>query len=310
MKDMHHHRVRANSRHIPGVVIVGAQKCGTTSLYYWLGKHPGIFAPSTKEPNYFASFDPAPLVRRGVVVIRDPSQYRALFDAAQDGQLCCDASVSYLWDQYAAEKIHAASLFCKIIVLVRDPVERAYSAYLMRIAGGTEKRAFDDAIYDELNAQLKKWESDALYIDIGRYGSQVSRYEKIFPKDQILIVSSKELSLKPHQTMVMISEFLRLDPGFWDTFTFNNFNTGIEPRNKITEKIITSGNIRAISKLLMPQILRQSAMTKILTRTRNGTYTQFLNARKIIWAECKEEISKLESIVGHKIPELWASYVS
>ncbi len=132
----------------PDFLIVGAQKSGTTSLWKWLRDHPECYLPDVKEPHYFARFNPwDKLIRKGWFV-RDPDAYVKLFSAAQPSQICGEASPSYLYENGVAERIKDEIPSCRILICLRDPVDRAYSEYTMNVIGGFETRSFTDAIWD------------------------------------------------------------------------------------------------------------------------------------------------------------------
>ncbi|MEP0825293.1 MAG: sulfotransferase, partial [Nitrososphaera sp.] len=108
----------------PNFFIVGAQKCGTTSMYYYLKDVPGVFMCPVKEPNHFA-----PNVRETVAidVIRDKREYLDLFRKADGNIAIGEASVFYLWDPDAPRLIRQTVPNAKIIIMLRDPIERAFS---------------------------------------------------------------------------------------------------------------------------------------------------------------------------------------
>src|SRR5262245_16436607 len=115
----------------PNFFIVGAAKAGTTSLHAYLSAHPQVFMPALKEPHYFADFELSPEFDNFMPVIRDQPAYQDLFRGSQGSTAVGEASPSYLCDPAAAARIKAAIPDAKIVISLRNPVDRAYSHYLM-----------------------------------------------------------------------------------------------------------------------------------------------------------------------------------
>src|SRR3954452_4665444 len=145
---------------LPNVFIIGAAKCGTTSLHHYLGQHPEISMSRAKEPSVFS---------QGRWVTKYES-YDGLFDC--DAPYRGDASTSY--SRYpvegdAAARIHAAVPDAKLIYLVRDPIERTVSDYVHHVAIGHEHRSLDEALKDFTDPEN-------YYVTTSRYALQVERY--------------------------------------------------------------------------------------------------------------------------------------
>lgn len=296
----------------PDFLIVGAQKCGTDTLYKWLYHHPECFMSPIKEPHFFARFEPWDKLIQNKLVTRNVEDYMKLFSSANDEQVCGEASPSYLFEVGVAERIAQDIPNCKIIILVRDPVERAFSEYKMNLMGGYEKRSFSDAIKEVANGHERtSWADFPLYIELSKYGTQVARYYNSFPKEQILLMTLDELAQFPVKTMKKVSRFLGIQEGFWDVYDYPVFNTGKVPRNKVFHFVVTSDFARFIGRLVIPKKYRPYITLNILGRASAKKETSFSidsKTKETIWDICKGEILYLEKIVGRKIPALWKSY--
>jgi hypothetical protein len=124
---------------LPTFILAGVEKSGSTSLYHYLSQHPDIFMADPKEPNYFLGSGP----------VREEGAYRALFDAARPGQARGEASVGYMNDPRTAGRIQALIPDVEILVVLRHPVERAYSHYNMLVnAGVIPNRPYIDALWE------------------------------------------------------------------------------------------------------------------------------------------------------------------
>src|ERR1700753_62842 len=126
--------------------LVGAPKAGTTSIYKYLCQSPDIFAPEIKEPNYYTNVGPN---KRNVANIKDKEKYLKLYAKAADSQVKGDFSVSYMHDAEACKKIKQDNPDAKIIMIVRHPVQRAYSHWLMDRREGFVKKDFLEEFFDD-----------------------------------------------------------------------------------------------------------------------------------------------------------------
>ena len=139
----------------PNFFIVGAPKAGTTSLYAYLSMHPEVFMPSTiKEPDYFSH--KAILAQNlyyNTTHVTNLEEYLDLFSLANGEKAIGEASVSYLYYQEAARNLYDFNPEARIIIILREPVERAFSHYLMDARLGLIKATFDDIVFEKLSGQ-------------------------------------------------------------------------------------------------------------------------------------------------------------
>lgn len=183
---------------LPNFFIIGAAKCGTTSLHHYLDQHPDISMSRIKEPGVFSE---------GRWVPRYES-YDGLFDC--DAPYRGDSSTSY--SRYpvegdAAARIHAAVPDARLIYLVRDPIERTISDYVHRVAIGHEHRSLDEALKDFADPQN-------YYVTTSRYALQVGRYLERFPASSLLIVDQSDLRDRREETIRAVFSFIGVDPTF------------------------------------------------------------------------------------------------
>lgn len=177
---------------------IGAGKAGTTWLWSALRGHPDVFLPEIKELHYFsreAFEDPS---------IRNPnfdkpiSWYHRFFQPAQPDQLCGDFSPSYLFGSDAAERIAAYNAKMKIIVLLRDPVERTFSHYLF----AQQRGLFKDLSFEAALEQLP------FIADQSEYGRLLAPYFRLFPRQQICVLQFEQLKRDPAALLATVEEFL------------------------------------------------------------------------------------------------------
>ena len=203
-------RATSFARPLPGFLILGAQKAGTTALYAYLRWHPGITGPAWKEVSYFDRH-----YRRGV------HWYRGHFPLRPGERLVGEASPGYLFHPLAPERVRATVPDAKLIALLRDAVDRAFSHYHHEVALGREPLTFEQAI--EAEPERTRGEEERLarepgyfshawwdytYLARGRYAEQLERWLAVFPREQLLVVASEELAAEPGESYARVLEFL------------------------------------------------------------------------------------------------------
>jgi len=198
--------------------IVGAAKSGTSLLWTWMRRHPQIFMPATKEPNYFAlsrlnrfHFGSELDVNYKAQFILDEKEYDALCNDAPENTLCGEASPSYLYFQHSADLIRQYNPNAKIIAILRNPVERAFSQFRHHRRDGYEPaKTFQEALEREEKRIEQGWWWGFHYRNAGMYTDQWQRYCDAFPATQRLILEYDLLARDPHGTCQRICDFLNI----------------------------------------------------------------------------------------------------
>jgi hypothetical protein len=208
---------------LPGVLIVGAQRSGTTSMYRTLSQHPAVLkAVLHKGVHYFdMNYDRGLGWYRAHFPLRSSGRRAAM--AAGDPALTFESSPYYMFHPCAAERIARDLPGVKLLVLVRDPVERAHSAYTHELARGYEIESFERALELEParllgEAERMAREPDYLshahqhqaYLARGRYCEQLERMERIFGAERFHVVDSGDFFAKPEPEYDAVLEFLGL----------------------------------------------------------------------------------------------------
>ena len=199
---------------LPNFLIIGANRSGTTSLHYYLGQHPQIFMSANKEPHFFMltgiAYDTErpdkSLMRNATFSL---SEYTALFADAGAAKAIGEASTGYLAHPNAPIQIHKFIPDCKLIAILRNPVERAYSAFIKNIERGVEPLYdFGQAVEKELAGG--DWR---FYVSVGFYARQLKTYAALFPKSQLRVYLYEDLHA-PQKLMLDIFTFLDVDASF------------------------------------------------------------------------------------------------
>jgi hypothetical protein len=217
----------------PNFIIIGAPRAGTTSLYHYLRQHPQIVMSRVKETHYFAylasqfetDYKIAP---RSKWVVTSLEEYEALFDIKKDTKAIGEASPSYSYAPGIPQQIKAHIPDVKLILIVRNPIERAYSTYLKNRREGTEPRSFEDALLQEIKTPSKVVCSENYYIRAGMYFEHITRYRSHFDKSQLKVVFQEDLQNTPLQVLEDIFAFLGVDTTFLPDVSVR-FNEAMPP---------------------------------------------------------------------------------
>jgi len=190
-------------------IVAGVQKAGTTALFDYLTEEPGVSLSRMKEVHFFD--DETQDWSRP-----DYAAYHANF-APADGRLRGEATPIYLYWPNSLERMAAYNPALRLIVMLRDPVARAWSHWKMEYARGAETRPFAWCIREGrqrlLDAEPWGHHREFSYVERGYYGEQLERLYGLFPRDQVLVVRAEDLSDSPGPTMARVRAFLGLPAG-------------------------------------------------------------------------------------------------
>lgn len=278
----------------PNFFIVGAPRAGTTSLYEYLKDIDGIYMSTIKQPNYFSvSVSDKILLQRP---FRKKNEYLKLFQDVKDEVAIGEATPSYLWDPQSPKLIHQVIPNAKIIMILRDPVERAFSHYLLTVGFGQETGTFSDAIKKALKA---KPDFSGAIIEAGFYGQQITRYLEYFEKKKIKIIIFEEFIKNINSTMKEILEFLEVSAPITDSFK-KIHNQYTVPTNKFTAFLIRNRAVRHIAKNLLP---REGGRKLKKFFDKEGNKPELSeNDKKFLQELYHDDVLHLEKILNRKLP--------
>ena len=232
--DIWYRDLTAKKRILPSFIIIGAQRCGTTSLYDYLSHHPQIIPSPVKELFYFDDYYTRPI-----------EWYKSFFPTQKQREklerdlvanvITGEASPSYFFNPYSAKRIKETLPQIKLILVLRDPIERAYSHYNHIKRLNREPLSFEEAIEKEeqrITPDIEKLEKDEFYkadqrrdysyLTRGYYAKQIKEWWKHFPKEQLLIVQSEEFYRDTPRVYNEIVEYLGLNSYTLPTFEAKN----------------------------------------------------------------------------------------
>ena len=292
----------------PNFIIVGAMKASTTSVYSYLKQHPDIFMTRVKEPmffnNYKKSQDFLIIGSKFKNKIKTISDYYALFDEAKSEKLLGEASPSYIYDKNTPNLIKKYLPNTKIIIILRQPVDRAYSNFLHVLRSGREVfSSFEDSINYESKRIEDNWSPLYHYINKGYYSEQIERYFNEFPIENIKILLFDDIIQNTKECLEDIFRFLEVD----DTFE-------VDFSRKLNASGIPSGVLGFILKKmryyrLMPKFaLSDYFPNSIINLIFKSVYTKSPRLsskfrRELTNKYYKEEIIKLQKLINRDLSD-------
>jgi len=296
-----------NKIRLPDAFIVGAAKSGTTSLYQMLAQHPDIyFPPSEKEPFFFCFGNKRPAYLDDRIIARitwEEQAYHDLYKDAPITSVAVDASTAYLYKHSAVipnMQTYYGSEFkkIKIIILLRNPIDRAWSHYNFLIRNGLEDLPFLQAIQPEVIAERgeKRWGFD--YLGYGKYADQVEAYMKHF--DHVKIYLTEDF-VNYKDLMKDLQSFLDISP--IDFVKVKQANPSGIPRNKNAVNFLRRNS--ALKKLvnLLPEQYKHSLLEK-----RDGLMSKFMDKQEMsteirqkLLSYYQDDMQKLEKLSGRDL---------
>ncbi|QRN83008.1 sulfotransferase [Chloroflexota bacterium] len=299
---------------LPNFLIIGAAKSGTSSLYMYLMQHPEIFMSPSKEPHFF-SFDDQSKMTTGPgdpihEAITDFDTYQALFDGVTDEKAIGEASTSYLYRPEAAGRIHTMLPDAKLIAILRNPADRAFSAYMHVVRDKREtSNDFAEALTKEESRKAAGWEPIWHFTNVGHYYEQLKRYYSLFPKEQIRVYLYEDLVNDLDNLLAEIYEFLDVDPTFvpGSLMRYNaSGNVKSETVQKASKWLFSSPNpIRWVSRKVLPRNWRMKFAAWV--RFKNLKRREIPNkVREQLVDAYRDEILQLETMINRDLSS-WLS---
>ncbi|WP_368407925.1 sulfotransferase [Igneacidithiobacillus copahuensis] len=309
MQDFHFiHQKMSKMQNWPNLFIVGAVKSGTTSLWAYLKQHPEIYFPEMKEPHYFTHPHPAPEQRHCIRYIDSEEQYLRLYQDSGQVTYRGDASPSYLWSEVAAQEIAQCCPDSKIIIILRDPVQRAYAQYLMDFNEGVTDLDFYSALQRDWTRPDKGWGVSQLYVELGLYHDQIQRYFSLFGRNQVRVLLLEDLQRKPLQVLHDLAEFLQVSPLPFQRIDFRRaHNHYARPRGNWARRLAGNPISRTIGEYFFPQRWGEYIWRNLFLRKEKKPAID-PQARDWLIERFQPEMARLEGLLQRPLPELRRSW--
>ncbi len=294
----------------PSFIIIGAGRSGTTSLFHYLAQHKQICMSPVKETNYFA-YEENELNAQSdeweaidlLFPVKTEKEYFALFDSAGPDCATGEASPLYLYAPGTAERIKRALPDARIVVILRNPVDRAYSNYMGCARDARERRTFDEAIDAEMaGAAGRRLDGIHNYLRAGYYARNLKSYFDQFKRDRIAIFLYEDFVKDPAALLRQLFRFLDVDHAFIPDTSIRYNATGL-PRSRFLHHLMSesaaarwvkrhAGNPRG--KLLM-----KCALSLQRGNLKKGKLSSSMRAGLTVLF--REDIVELQALIGRDL---------
>jgi hypothetical protein len=278
----------------PKFLIIGAQKCGTTWFHEMLRQHPQVYLPDVKEVQFFTRLEH----NRFSSHDKGWDWYQSLYAEHAD-KVTGDVTPDYIYWDYCAAAIAEKLPDAKIIAILRDPVDRAYSQYWMSKRSREMK---DFTVYLNENPQL---------LGRGKYADQLRQYFDRFPSENILVLFYEEVFADPDRWLKKVFAFLGIDPNFraagsdtrvGGTVTYRGFIGKLV--YKVISPIINHPFIQPIYRWLRYRMGLREAFVRLFAQ-RTGYPDLTPATRRQLLESVEAENRKLETLLGRPAPASW-----
>jgi hypothetical protein len=257
---------------MPNFFVVGAARASTTSLNRYLSQHPEIFIPPGKEMHFFAA-EHFPYSGPGDesmnrLVVRDAEQYTQLFKGVAGEKAIGETSAFYLCLPGTAERIARAVPGAKILMILREPADRAYSAYMFLKRDGRETLSFEEGLRQEAARKQQGFEPMWWYKELSLYAAQVQRYLEVFGREQVKVLLYEEFYANPGQVLREVFAFLGVREEV-SIDTSLHYNVAGEVKSLrlytfLTNFIRNPNSVEKRIKSLLPRSLRRAWGAKVV----------------------------------------------
>ena len=299
---------------MPNFLVIGAQKSGTKSLYHYLGQHPEIYMSPITVPRFFALEGTSPDFFRGPGdremsrrTITDIDSYKALFAAVSGEKAVGEASPIYLYLPETAERIRRYVPEAKLIAVLRNPVERAYEAYLTLVRDGRERLGFSEALEAEDERIKGNWHPVWHYRARGFYHPQLQRYYELFLRDRIRVYLYEDLKAKRVPTMQSIFRFLCVDDAFApDTGVWYDDVPAISRNDAVHRFTDKPNRLKNVVKPLLSEGLRKRMSSNVRNRNLTRPPPMPARTREELAEAYREDVLKLQGLIGRDLSR-WVS---
>lgn len=306
----------ADRPHTPNLFVVGAPKCGTTSLCHYLGSHPDVHIARQKEPLFFCSDQ----THTEPWKISRADEYLALFEPGAGLDWRGEGSVWYLSSRVAAQRIRAVSPDARIIIMLRNPVDMAASLHAQFLYSGNETIRDFEAAYAAQPARRRgaiipsraHAPDGLLYTEVGRYAEQVERYLSAFARDRVAVLIFEEFFADPGREYAKVLAFLGLEREADVDFTARNERHAVQSVS-LQRFLVKLPELWDAPRRLPPGRIRD-ALGRRLERlnaalvaynNRGGRLRLPPETRRRLHADFADDIARLEDLLGRSL-DVWS----
>ena len=304
---------------IPNFFVVGAPKCGTTSLYHYFSQHPEIYLSPIKEPVFFAKdivewhtrckfsnpyFNPKEYFKKPklyfihIAYLTKLEHYLALFKNVKNEKAIGEMAVLNLFSNVAAKEIYEFNPEAKIIIILRNPIDRVFSHFLANLRDGRDSnKSFLKTVVDDFEKDDR--DCKQYYIEMSLYYNQLKRYLDVFPKSNVKIILFDDYKRNTGRVLKELFEFLGVNPDVDIDFKIKK-NESLIPRfpglNRRLKDI--RRRIRSLFPNGVPDFLKKSYHLLVMEREKPVLSR---DEREFLLPFFKEDILKTQDLIGEDL---------
>jgi hypothetical protein len=303
---------------LPSFFLIGAAKAGTTSLHAYLGQHPEIYVSPIKEPSFFAdevrvaNIDPVLRARFAAgqratsrylaggssrfqqAAVCDWPSYEKLFAGVNGHKAAGESSVIYLWSPTAARNVAARIPHARILAILRDPAERAYSQYLDNLTAGHVRHTFGEHIDRGRRASREFLSIEHPFLDFGNYATQWERYLRVFPREQLHVILYEDFQRDPMGVLRAVFGFLGVDPAAAIDLS-KRYNQPLVPRFRAAGYFLKRAGIWQRGRRMIPQPIAR--LLRPLALAPRAALEMETADRQWLVAHYREEVLRLQDLL-------------
>jgi hypothetical protein len=297
---------------LPNFLVIGAAKSGTDALCAYLAQHPEIYMSPNREPNFFVAEGQEQIPYCGPgdreafealdMWICSLERYEQLFEAAAGYNAIGEGTAWYLYFPEAAERIKRHIPHARLVAILRNPAERAYSAYSMLLGDGRESLSdFSQALAAEGKRAKGGWDPLYRYVDMGFYAKQLRNYFHLFSNEQVKCCIYDDFVEHPANVLHEIFQFLAVDPSFTPD-TSRRRNVSMVPRSRTFHRLITgSYGLKQAMKRVLPTPIRRSIRGRLVAHNlrRPDPLDPAIRARLV--EIFRPDVVELEALIGRDL---------
>ena len=292
----------------PDFLIVGAPKAGTTALHSALARHPQVFTTTPKEPKYWLCGDAPPPHWVGPGDAHSQQEwiwrrrdYDALFVPARDDQVRGESTPFYLWSRPAHRRIAEHLPGVRLIAVVRDPIDRAYSNWMHLWSDGLEPVSdFEEAFARQSDRVDAGWAPFWRYRDLGLYGEQLRHLFDYVAREQVLVVRYRDIVDDPAGAIDKVCAFIGIEPGHVETIPQDNARSfaGAGVRSRVVGTAIRTG--ARLGQFAPPEVWRRASVPLTSVLQAGGAHRPKLSAeaRERLVPNFADDIDLLSDLTG------------
>lgn len=308
---------------LPNFYLVGAMKAGTTTIARILSKHPDVYMSPVKEPNYFCTdlykYGLGSRGPDGIKALRyiesgrllhnaffqERWQYEALFNSASNEPIIAECSTNYLYSTDAAQNIYNEVPKARVLIILRNPVKRAYSEFLMNCSIGTARPPFSRWLdFEKRQVEAGIVPVKHRYVSAGMYSSQVARFLELFGPDQTKIILFDDLKADLDDTVDQICRFLTIQMG---CHVDGIENPAKLPRHAITNYWAERFGLKNAISIIVPNRIKDYFKEWYYSAAADNLEIEPMDLDRLI-GEFAADVAKLSKMLNVDLNNRWHIY--